>query len=205
VALLLACAAIGTACRGGAAPTGAASSPTEAAPVAAAAAPAAAGTPSVAAGTQAAEPGAPVKQRELPEAAFIDTDENRDPFRPYVQIIVGPRLPQGVEAESTEVILARHSLDELRLIAIVSGEGGNPRAMLVDPDGKGWVVRRGDYVGRGDRVVVAPGQPEREINWRVVRVHPDRIILVREDPSGIGNPVTRVMRLYPEEEEGNPS
>ena len=75
-----------------------------------------------------------------------------------------------------------------------------PRAMVTDPDGKGWIVQRGDYMGRGERIRLGPGMPEREINWRVVRVRPDRIILVREDPVQAGPPVTRVMRLYPEDD-----
>jgi type IV pilus assembly protein PilP len=142
------------------------------------------------------------KERELPESVFIETDENRDPFRSFLTVFAVQALPEEEFVPRPPVVLEDVSLDELRLIAIVSGEGGNPRAMLVDPEGKGWVVRRGDYVGRGERVRLGPGQPERIINWRVVRVRPDRVILVREDPVQAGPPVTRVIRLYPEEEEG---
>lgn len=142
------------------------------------------------------------KERELPESVFIETDENRDPFRSFLTVFAVQALPEEEFVPRPPVVLEEVSLDELRLIAIVSGEGGNPRAMLVDPEGKGWVVRRGDYVGRGERVRLGPGQPERIINWRVVRVRPDRVILVREDPVQAGPPVTRVIRLYPEEEEG---
>jgi type IV pilus assembly protein PilP len=140
------------------------------------------------------------KERELPESVFIENDENRDPFRSFLAVFTVQALPEEEFVPRPPVLLEDVSLDELRLIAIISGQGGNPRAMLVDPEGKGWVVRRGDYVGRGERVRIGPGQPEREINWRVVRVRPDRIILVREDPVQAGPPVTRVMRLYPEEE-----
>lgn len=143
----------------------------------------------------------PVKERELPEASFIETDENRDPFRSYLGVFAAQAIPEPTLATRPPVLLEEVSIDELRLIAIVSGEGGNPRAMLVDPGGKGWVVRRGDYIGRGEKIRLGPGQPEREINWRVVRVRPDRIILVREDPVQAGPPVTRVMRLYPEGED----
>lgn len=140
------------------------------------------------------------KERELPESVFIETDENRDPFRSFLTVFAVQALPEEEFVPRPPVVLESVSLDELRLIAIVSGEGGNPRAMLVDPEGKGWVVRRGDYVGRGERVRLGAGQPERIINWRVVRVRPDRVILVREDPMQDGPPVTRVIRLYPEEE-----
>ncbi len=143
----------------------------------------------------------PPPQKELPEAAFIETDENRDPFRSYLQVFAAQTLPEPTSiAPRPPVLLENVSIDDLRLIAIVSGEGGNPRAMVVDPEGKGWVVRRGDYIGRGETVRLGQNQ-NRTINWRVVRVRPDRIILVREDPIQAGPPVTRVMRLYPEGEE----
>lgn len=140
------------------------------------------------------------KERELPESVFIENDDNRDPFRSFLAVFSVQALPEEEFAPRPPVLLEDVGLEALRLIAIISGQGGNPRAMLVDPEGKGWVVRRGDYVGRGERIRLGPGQPEREINWRVVRVRPDRIILVREDPVQAGPPVTRVMRLYPEEE-----
>lgn len=144
---------------------------------------------------------APMTESELPEAVFIETDENRDPFRSFLPVFTAQALPEEDFAPRPPVLLDDVSLDELRLIAVISGEGGNPRAMVTDPEGKGWVVRRGDYVGRGERIRLGPGQPHREINWRIVRVRPDRIILVREDPIQAGPPVTRVMRLYPEEDD----
>jgi type IV pilus assembly protein PilP len=143
----------------------------------------------------------PLSDTELPEAVFVETDENRDPFRSYLLVFTAQALPEEDITIRPPVLLEDVSLDELRLIAVVSGDGGSPRAMVTDPEGKGWVVRRGDYLGRGEKIRIGPGQPEREINWRIVRVRPDRIILVREDPIQAGPPVTRVMRLYPEEGE----
>ena len=143
----------------------------------------------------------PAKEREIPEAAFIETDENRDPFRGFMHVFVAQALPVEEElGPRPPVLLEDVSIDEMRLIAIVSGEGGNPRAMIVDTEGMGHIVGRGDYVGRGERIRLGPGQPEREIKWRVLTVRPDRIVLVREDPIQAGPPVTRVLRLYPEDE-----
>ena len=147
------------------------------------------------------EAGAPVKQRDLAESAFIETDENRDPFRNYIAVFNIQAMPMDDgQAVRPPVLLEEHSIEELRLIAIISGEAGNPMAMLVDPSGKGWVVVRGDYVGRGERIRLGPGQADRELSWRVSRVRPDRIILVRDDPVQAGPPATRVLRLYPEED-----
>ncbi len=146
------------------------------------------------------EPGAPLKQRELPESSFVETDENRDPCRSYVQVFAVKSIPGDELMARPKVVLEERTIEELQLIAIVSGQGGNPRAMLVDPEGKGHIIRRGDHVGRGERIRIGPGQPERIINWRVARVRPNRVILVRDNPVAMAPEVTRVMRLHPEED-----
>ena len=71
------------------------------------------------------------------------------------------------------------------------------KAMLVDPTGKGFVIQRGQFVGRPD-VVQGAGQAggTYEINWRVDRIRPGDVVLVREDPSNPDVPsATRVRSL----------
>jgi type IV pilus assembly protein PilP len=101
------------------------------------------------------------------------------------------------------VLLGQFSVDELRVIAIVSGIG-TPRAMLIDPQGVGTIVRRGDYVGRGEVVRGGPdGSSEFEVNWRVANIRRGDVVLAREDPtSAAGTPVTRVLPLHTGDEEG---
>jgi len=98
------------------------------------------------------------------------------------------------------VILPQYSIDELKLVAIVTG-GEYPRAMLVDPTGKGWVVKRGDYLGRPDIVHTGGANgTDYPLNWRVDRVRDGDVVLNREDRASNGAvPVaTRVIPLHPE-------
>ncbi len=140
----------------------------------------------------------PRMQTEFGENDFIESDRNRDPFRSYMSTFApseSGRLAQNQRA----VVLPEYSIDEMRLVAIVTG-GEYPRAMMVDPGGKGWILKRGDFVGRPE-VVRAGGAngSDYQINWRVDRVREGDIVFTREDPAQPGvAPLTRVVVLHPE-------
>ncbi len=68
--------------------------------------------------------------------------DKRDPFKPFLQK-EEPVRPKGVP----ETPLLKFDISQLRLVAIVVGVEGN-RAMLEDPEGRGYIVKEGDYVGR---------------------------------------------------------
>jgi type IV pilus assembly protein PilP len=136
---------------------------------------------------------------EYGENDFVESDRNRDPFRSYAASFVqqGPKTV----TRQLAVVLPQYSLDELQLVAIVTG-GDYPRAMLLDPQKKGWVIKRGDYVGRPD-VVHTGGTNgvDYQLNWRVDRVREGDVVLTREDPAQPGvAPATRVLPLHPEAE-----
>lgn len=147
-----------------------------------------------------ASPGPERPPWDLNDTDFVEVEgQRRDPFRSYAAMFatergtrVGPQVP---------VLLGEFSVDDLRVIAIVSGIG-TPRAMLVDPQGVGTIVRRGDYVGRGEVVHGGPdGSSEFEVNWRVANIRRGDVVLAREDPtSGTSTPVTRVLPLHAESE-----
>ena len=127
---------------------------------------------------------APTKVLEFTENDFVESDHERDPFRSYATLFIEKNT--HVIKNQLAVILPQYSIDELKLVAIVTG-GEYPRAMLVDPTGKGWVVKRGDYLGRPD--IVHTG-----------RVRDGDVVLNREDRASNGAvPVaTRVIPLHPE-------
>jgi type IV pilus assembly protein PilP len=134
---------------------------------------------------------------EYAENDFVESDRNRDPFRSYAATFVA-QGPKTV-ARQLAVVLPQFSIDELQLVAIVTG-GDYPRAMLLDPQKKGWVIKRGDYVGRPD-VVHTGGTNgvDYQLNWRVDRVRDGDVVLTREDPAQPGiAPATRVLPLHPE-------
>ncbi len=132
---------------------------------------------------------------------FVEAETNRDPFRNFAFMFV----PRGPTERVTQrrVVMDATSVDEMHLIAIISGVA-NPSAMLLDGSGTGHTVHRGDYVGRAEYVSTggADSVPI-TLNWRVDRISPTEVVLSREDP---GSPdqvgLTRVLPLHDPTTEG---
>lgn len=142
---------------------------------------------------------APPPKVEVQENEFAESERSRDPFRSFAKSFA--QDTKSHVKTQREVILSQYALDELRLIGIVT-RAEPAKAMLVDPNGKGFVIQRGQFVGRPD-VVQAAGTSGAvyEINWRVDRIRPSDVVLIREDPSNPDVPsATRVIPLRPEDE-----
>ena len=148
---------------------------------------------------QKAQTAAAAPAEDLGPAVYTDEDfaeldiQNRDPFRSYAKAFKA----QAAAPAQRRVLLPSTSLDEMKLIAIVTGIA-TPRAMLTDTASVGHVVRRGDYIGRPE--VVQSGGSEGmpvTLNWRVDRIRPGSVVLTREDPTAPDKPpLTRVMPLH---------
>jgi len=134
------------------------------------------------------------------ESDFVDSDENRDPFRSYASLFDDTKKDKRI-SNQRNVLLSQYGIDELKLAAIVTG-GDYPRAMVIDPAGKGWVLKRGDFLGRSDTVHVGGANgTDYQLNWRVDRVRDGDVVLVRDDPAQPNvPPSTRVLNLHPEGE-----
>ena len=135
---------------------------------------------------------------EVQENEFSENERSRDPFRSFARDFA--QESKSRVHSQREVILSQYALDELKLIGIVT-RAEPARAMLVDPTGKGFVIKRGQFVGRAD-VVQAAGTSGAvyEINWRVDRIRPGDVVLIREDPSNPDVPsATRVIPLRPDD------
>ncbi len=132
---------------------------------------------------------------------FVEVDTgNRDPFRGFANIF----KVQNVSAPQRRVLLPMTSIDEMRLIAIISGVA-QPRAMLQDPTTVGHVVKRGDYIGRAE-VIQTGGSDSMPVtlNWRVDRIRAGEVVLTRDDPTAPDRPpLTRVIALH--DDEGQPA
>jgi len=139
---------------------------------------------------------------DIQETEFGESERSRDPFRSFAAKLLDDAKPRS--GPQRRVLLDQYTLDELKLIGIVT-RAEPAKAMLVDPTGKGTVIQRGQLIGRAD-VVQGAGQSGTtyEINWRVDRIRPSDVVLVREDPSNPDVPsATRVILLRPEEAEGS--
>jgi type IV pilus assembly protein PilP len=135
---------------------------------------------------------------EYTENDFVESDRNRDPFRSF---IVQNAAVNRQAVNQRKVELAQYSIDELKLVAIVQG-GDQPRAMFVDPTGKGTVVYKGTFVCRPEVVHIGGSNgPEYQLNWRIDRIRDTDVVIIREDPAQPTiPPATRVIPLHPEAE-----
>ena len=139
----------------------------------------------------------PPPKFDIVESEFSESERSRDPFRSFLSIF--KEQDKGTTKSQREVVLSQFGIDELKLIGIVT-RVDPAKAMLVDPDGTGHVVQRGQFVGKAD-IVQAAGRTgaSYEINWRVDRIRAGDIVLIREDPSNPDVPsATRVIPLRPE-------
>lgn len=138
--------------------------------------------------------------RTFRDTDFVESELNRDPFRSFVpEVAKGGPKPVATQRK---VLMPNTPINNVRLIAIVTGLA-QPRAMIVDEKGVGYVATRGDFVGQAE--VVQSGGTENlavSLNWRVDRIRENEIVLAREDPTGPNRPpLTRVIALHEAEEQ----
>jgi type IV pilus assembly protein PilP len=140
---------------------------------------------------------APLPKVEFHEDDFAETERSRDPFRSYAKLF----SEQGKTRVKSQrqVLLDHYAIDDLKLVGLVT-RTDTPRAMLVDPSGRGWVVTKGQFIGRAEVVHAGgPGGVDYELNWRVERIRESDLVLVREDPAHSDiPPATRVIALRTE-------
>jgi hypothetical protein len=125
---------------------------------------------------------AEVRKRQLNNEDFVEGDANRDPFRSYLSTFAA----QVVINKQHKILMEKFSLDELKLIAIIGGEGSPLKAMFVEPSPPmaGVTVSRGDHISKSDALVT--------------RIAPDRVFVQIEEDAGGGKVKTseRVLELH---------
>jgi len=90
-----------------------------------------------------------------PTAPSLDFTNKRDPFRPFVQMPAQQALPKSSKTKiRTHDPLPIQSFDteKFRVSGIVTGLKENS-ALVIDPKGKGYVVRAGMPIGSNDGYV----------------------------------------------------
>ena len=87
------------------------------------------------------------KPEEAPPAEYAySAVGKRDPFRSFFEDYATASESNAGVAERCGP-LCRWDLEQLRLVAVVSGTA-TPLAMVEDPEGRGYFVRRGSYIGK---------------------------------------------------------
>jgi len=102
----------------------------------------------------------------------------RDPFKPLVQVTQEIVSKVSGRANELKGPLEKFELSQFRLVALMV-VGGNPRAMVKGPDGKGYTVKVGEYIGLNDGLVKKIETKIVEIDNYGMRIEksPDRIIV----------------------------
>ncbi|MBC8132173.1 MAG: hypothetical protein H7X95_04265 [Deltaproteobacteria bacterium] len=110
-----------------------------------------------------------LRKKVLKDEDFVEGDEhNRDPFHSYMRLFVDRSATKN---RKVPAVFDKVSLDELTLIAIVSGDD-TPRAMFRDATGLGQSLKKGDFLSRAGA--------------RVTKILSDRVIVEISETSGTG-------------------
>jgi len=86
----------------------------------------------------------------------FDFSGKKDPFKPDIAVKVAPAPSAGDLKKALQAGLPIHSFDvsQFRLIGIMTGAKEN-QAMVVDPNGKGYVLKMGMTIGKNEGRVTA--------------------------------------------------
>ncbi len=118
-------------------------------------APQAAPSPQAATPTMVAAPAAApaAAAQESSEVTFeYDPKGLRDPFEPFVKLEV--KKKEVPKAFIPKTPLQRYAVEEIRLVGVIWADGGKSVALVEDPEGKGYAVSGGAWIGdRGGRIV----------------------------------------------------
>jgi Tfp pilus assembly protein PilP len=130
----------------------------------------------------------------LRDEDFVESERNRDPFRSYAINSGKQGAAEAPVDPQRPVVMPDTAVEEMRLIAVVLGLS-RPKAMLTAPDGVGYVVQRGDYLGK-PKVLQATGSVPMTLNWRVDRIREHEVVLTRMDPTDASHtPMSRIITM----------
>ena len=92
---------------------------------------------------------ATTEAEEPKEIAYVyDPTDTRDPFKSPFSIIIEIQVDNQIPLTPLQKI----DLDQLRLIGLIIGKG-EPRAMVIAPDNKSFILKKGIKVGRNNGTV----------------------------------------------------
>jgi type IV pilus assembly protein PilP len=129
----------------------------------------------------------------LKDDDFVESERHRDPFRSF-SFAARAQVAEAAPDSQRMVIMPDTAVEDMKLIAVISGLD-RPKAMLVDPARVGYVVQRGDYIGK-PKVFQSTGSVAMTLNWRVDRIRDNEVVLTRQDPSDLGRPpISRIISM----------
>lgn len=126
------------------------------------------------------DPNLPAEKVEIAHEYAYSPVGKRDPFRSFLlEETKAAEKKVAVPVKPIENLrcgpLCKWDLEQLRLVAIVSGVS-SPMAMVEAPDGKGYTVRRGAFIGKR--------------NGKVTNIRPSEMVVteIYKDNAGVPQP-----------------
>ena len=119
---------------------------------------------------------------------FYNAEGKRDPFQLPAGMVVQQDDDESgkdvvVKPERVKEYLEKFQLDSLKLVAIIFHiEGQSSAVMMEDPEGKGHLVRIGQYVGVNE--------------GRITNIEDGTVLIVEPIPSQTGKTRTITLRLH---------
>jgi type IV pilus assembly protein PilP len=89
------------------------------------------------------------------QANQMDFSTKKDPFKPYISVKTATTAELARQKQAMKPLLPLHSFDisQFRLIGTVTDPKGN-KAMVVDPAGKGYVLKAGMTIGKNEGKII---------------------------------------------------
>jgi type IV pilus assembly protein PilP len=112
------------------------------------------------------------------EEISFDPKGLRNPFKPFIKMKAPAKKKTAKSAEKIVIRtpLQRFALEQLALVGIFWSKDSKPNALIQDPDGKGYNVRIGTYVGDRGGIIVGINSKEILVEERTVDILGEPII-----------------------------
>jgi len=119
----------------------------------------------------------PQEGKKVKSMSFVyDPTGKADPFKPF---ILEAKRSKEIMEKSLQP-LQRYELSQLKLVGIIWNID-NPRALIEDAAGKGYIVTRGTFIGKN--------------GGRVADILPGEIIVIEESPDIFGEVTKREIKI----------
>ncbi len=135
------------------------------------------------------EASTPEPPPEAPEPFVYSPEGLRDPFQPFIKLELPKEVKPKVFVPKTP--LQRYSTEELKLVGVIWGGAGRSKALIEDPEGKGYVASVGTPVG--------------DQGGGIVQIRPERVVIEERFVDVLGEETVRTVDMKLHRPEGEVS
>jgi Tfp pilus assembly protein PilP len=124
-----------------------------------------------------------------PEPFVYSRESLRDPFMPFIKLELPKELKPKTFVPKTP--LQRYATEELMLVGVIWGGPSRAKALIEDPEGKGYVAGVGTLVG--------------DQGGGIVQIRPERVVIEERFVDVLGEETVRTVNMTLHKSEGEVS